>query len=434
MRKVCRPCPLSRRSVRGCLPARETNRRSGFTLIELLVVIVILGMLVGLIVPAVMRAVGTAKEAAVSSEIQGLGQAMAAFKNSYGDFPPSRIVCSESGMYDATTLGITKGLGPRTLAALRRFWPRMDLRTDGSVPAIPGKNKFYDFNGNGINDSDPSSLTHWGKPYILSGPECLVFFLGGIPQSTGASEWSVTGFAKNPQNPFQNAETANNRTPPFHEFVSSRLLAYPAEFDSGFGSPSGFPAFLDSLGSYNYKTGDPTSDGAIPFYCYFSAYGGSGYDPDDVNMFERDSATNNDLKGAFVANNAATPTPGAVTMSGGMVSPAPNPYTASTPVPTAGDGSAVASTKPRVWINAQSFQIISAGRDRVFGLGGQYSANAEAKLPFLEVKKRNLPYTADSAQTADANNGMYPVTPALGGDARAREKDNLTNFSQGKLE
>src|SRR3954464_9629029 len=99
----------------------DRRQQSGFTLIELLVVIVILGMLIGLVVPAVMRAVGTAKDAAVSSEIQGIGQALAAFKNQFGDYPPSRIVCSENGKYDVATLGGAGSpfakLAPRTLAA-----------------------------------------------------------------------------------------------------------------------------------------------------------------------------------------------------------------------------------------------------------------------------------------------------------------------------
>jgi len=69
---------------------------TGFTLIELLVVIVILGLLVGLVVPAVMNAIRTAKNAGTSAEIQALGQALAAFKNQYGEFPPSRSWCART--------------------------------------------------------------------------------------------------------------------------------------------------------------------------------------------------------------------------------------------------------------------------------------------------------------------------------------------------
>jgi len=359
-------------------------------------------------------------------------QALAAFKNQYGDYPPSRIVCSENGKYDAATLGgvgspLAK-LAPRTLAAIRRFWPRVDLRTDGSAPLIPSP-AFYDFNGNNQNDSITAT---WGKPYILSGAECLVFFLGGIPQSVGGSGWAVTGFAKSPTNPFQSATQTSNRTAPFHEFVSSRLINYPTEFNSGVGSPTGFPAFLDSLGAYNYTNNDPASDGAVPFYCYFSAYGGQGYDPSDVDMQEIDSASGSKLFGAFVSNNAPSATTAAGGVPGGIVSPAPNPYTNGPPVQTDGSGApvTVAPFKPRVWQNANTYQIISAGRDRVFGIGGQYAAAANVKLPFVRASAGG--YAPDTFQTVEANAVMTSLT--LGNDVRARESDNLTSFSQGKLD
>ena len=67
-------------------------RRSGFTMVELLVVILVLVILMGLLIPAVMRAVGTAKEAAVAAEINLMAQALADFKSKYGDYPPSRIL------------------------------------------------------------------------------------------------------------------------------------------------------------------------------------------------------------------------------------------------------------------------------------------------------------------------------------------------------
>ncbi len=50
------------------------------------------------------------------------------------------------------------------------------LSTTGPVPGIPGG--FYDFNGNGSVTIRPPIAS-----YILEGPDCLVFFLGGIPQT-----------------------------------------------------------------------------------------------------------------------------------------------------------------------------------------------------------------------------------------------------------
>ncbi|AGA30534.1 type II secretion system protein [Singulisphaera acidiphila] len=374
------------------------HHRLGFTLIELLVVIVILGLLVGLLVPAVMQAVGTAKDAAVAAEIRALSQALADFNSKYGAYPPSRIVLREDGNYSSTG-----ALGARTVSYLRRFWPRMPVSTTGAPTGIPGG--FYDFNRNGKLDTDVS--------YILSGPECLVFFLGGIAQGNSTGGWSMTGFSKNPLNPFEILTT--NRTVPLFEFNNSRLEANKS-------NGAVFPGYLDSLGN--------SYDSTQPFYCYFSAYGGAGYDPGDVDFAE----LNDDgvaMIGAFKTSNAATPPAGQSIVVG---SPAPNPYTNDPPVPTqnaAGKGDVdTDSPKYPAWQNGQTFQIISAGRDRRFGIGGQYLANGNNRLPFVDGNTSG--YLQNSFQTMQANATVTSVT--LGPNTRSVEKDNITNFSAGKLD
>ena len=58
--------------------------------------------------------------------------------------------------------------------------------------------RWYDFNGNGGTGPDP--------PYILQGHECLVFFLGGIPvHPDDHGSTCMTGFGKDPTNPFTNS-------------------------------------------------------------------------------------------------------------------------------------------------------------------------------------------------------------------------------------
>src|SRR5271166_5392173 len=78
---------------------RPARVRGGFTLVELLVVIVILAILIGLLLPAINGALRTARKAAVSSEINQLASALAAFKSRYGDYPPSRFLAVENGNY-----------------------------------------------------------------------------------------------------------------------------------------------------------------------------------------------------------------------------------------------------------------------------------------------------------------------------------------------
>ncbi|MBV8265079.1 MAG: prepilin-type N-terminal cleavage/methylation domain-containing protein, partial [Planctomycetaceae bacterium] len=81
---------------------RTPPRRYGFTMVELLVVILVLAILLGLLIPAVMRAIGSAKDAAVAAEINQMAQALADFKDRYGTYPPSRIIVSETGNYSSS--------------------------------------------------------------------------------------------------------------------------------------------------------------------------------------------------------------------------------------------------------------------------------------------------------------------------------------------
>ena len=107
----------------------------GFTLVELLVVILILAILIALLLPALNGALRTAKNAAVGGEINQLAQALASFKAKYGDYPPSRIYLSEDGNLHAAASSFHRRLQPgdityaqlgqRSIAAMRKFFPRV---------------------------------------------------------------------------------------------------------------------------------------------------------------------------------------------------------------------------------------------------------------------------------------------------------------------
>jgi prepilin-type N-terminal cleavage/methylation domain-containing protein len=388
--------------------------RRAFTMIELLVVLLILGILAALLLPAIQGAIRTAREAAVTAEINGMVQALAQFKSTYGDFPPSRIVLSENGDYTPKTLGGFAALGPRSTSYLRRFWPRAAVNASPGQPpvfspaAVAG-GSFYDYNGNGVCDT---------APYMLSGPQCLVFFLGGVPVQT-AQGLGMSGFGRNPVNPFQPG--AVNRTVPLFDFAGSRLVIDPAS------TASGVPGYMDSIGGwYNSSTGNP------PFYVYFSAYGGAGYDPDDCNMKEpNDDGTIQMIVGAFMTPNAATGMP-VMLRPDWVGSPAPNPYVNDTPIPTLANGHVDKSNfRPRAYQNGFTFQIISPGWDRLYGIGGQHDVNASTRLPFVQASAGG--YKADSAQTQEANADVTTGMP-LDLGIRARERDNLTSFSTGRLD
>jgi prepilin-type N-terminal cleavage/methylation domain-containing protein len=395
--------PIRRRPCEGRGPR-------GFTLVELMVVILILAALIALLLPALSGAVKTARNAAVGAEINQLAQALASFKAQYGDYPPSRIYLAEDGNYNAvtsiqslsiagTSQDITLGqLAQRSVSALRKFFPRVVLNTSGgAVFTGPNYPRWYDFNGNGVVD----------PPYILQGHECLVFFLGGIPLQT-ASGYGMTGFGKDPTNPFTNSLTtssnySNNRQAPFFEFNPSRLVPDPSNpYAALLPTPPQIPGYLDSLSN-------TLGNGQINFYAYFSAYGNGGYDPNDVNFTETDAYLNGPIGLTF---HVTFPVPVGGTTTNISVSPAPNPYTSALTAPY--NGTIPLAT---TYFNPQTFQIISSGVDGLYGVGGQYTPNATGET---------LPL--------DPNLSNYVPSPLADNTIRVRERDNITNFHNGKLE
>jgi prepilin-type N-terminal cleavage/methylation domain-containing protein len=404
--------PMTTPTCRRRTHPRSRLGRGGFTLIELGIVIVIIGILAALLLPAINGAVRRARDASVNSEINLMAQAMASFKSTYGDYPPSRVLLVESGDYSSfltgtnltqpvsTFLGIPAYAGDITVAQLaqrsiqtmRKFWPRAVLGSTAPLPAgaIPGG--FYDYNGNGTNDG----------AYVLDGRECLVFFLGGIRQLDASGNFGMTGFAKDPRNPFANSNMANgsSRAAPLFEFAGNRLKI-PIEKQSGtVPLVSGIPAYYDPF----------QTPGSPVFYAYFSAYGGN-YDPNDVNAIDPSNPgsyeidiNNNLLNLTLQVNFPVTPAPAAGNPNR-VNSPPPNPYTNSaTDAPT---------SLALSYFNSQSFQIIAAGADAHYGAGGQYTPDATTVLP------------------QEPPPSLSPPAPMLD---RTYEKDNLTNFHNGRLE
>jgi general secretion pathway protein G len=225
---------------------------------------------------------------------------------------------------------------------------------------------------------------------ILSGDECLVFFLGGLPQHVSTASGgglAVTGFNRDPQNPFtlatQNTGTAS-RTTPLFEFAPQRLVDVDGD---------GYPSYIDPLSANNAPADQHP-------YSYFSAYANNGYDPNDCNSGELDEFGNPVVRSFyvnFVVNNGTNPRVAAST--------APNPY-------TIGDADPSNPTTNMNWVNPQTFQIISAGRDGLWGLGGPYDASSTSNR--LPIYSTNDPANATAV--------------------RPTERDNITNFSGGRLD
>ncbi|MCA1686384.1 MAG: hypothetical protein LC745_10500, partial [Planctomycetia bacterium] len=358
-------------------------------------------------------AVRAARGASVQAEISQIAQALADFKNKFGDYPPSRILINESGAVNtassaavSTTYNdVSVGqLYQRTVTAFHKVWPRVQFGNGAAAPGVNGTTVFFDFNGNGLYDDTLKSPGT--TSYFLQGHQCLVFFLGGIPQpdpNNPGRFLGVAGFGKNPQNPFSNnvvgaAMYNGNRTPPLFEFNAGRLQPV---LGSGGTPVNGMPGYTDSLGS---STTVPPQN----FYAYFSTNNGSGYDPNDVNVLNNPET---DSKGTAIALAFSTSFP-VVTSSGGVVSPgatlspSPNPYTSGS--------SAGASVG---FLNPQTFQIISPGGDGLYGVGGAYDSAATA-----------------GALPREDTGGKYANSNSSDALLRTTENDNLTNFHNGKLQ
>lgn len=225
--------------------------RDGFTLIELMVVIVIIVILMSLVLPAISSVRARAREAQVKTDISQLEQAITAFKLDFGIDPPSQITLfATQADWDNPVLANSI----RSKGLIKQIWPRFDFAncggsSTGTTFTVPG--------------GTPAQLN-------LNGAECLVFFLGGMIDSTSGA---FVGFAKDPAHPFAprlGATGITNRQGPYFEFKGA--LNVSASAPAGDNNWSGRLTDKDKDWMPEYR--DTLPQQTMP-YVYFSASTGS---------------------------------------------------------------------------------------------------------------------------------------------------------------
>ena len=76
------------------------RKKTGFTSIELLTVLAIIALLVGLLLPALTVVRNTAREAKQKAQFTTIDLGLTAFKNDFGDYPPSDAFSHNTGQND----------------------------------------------------------------------------------------------------------------------------------------------------------------------------------------------------------------------------------------------------------------------------------------------------------------------------------------------
>lgn len=117
-------------------------KKSGLTLIELITVIGLVALLTGLLIPALNMVRDTAKQTKQKAQLNTIEIALLAFKNDYGDYPPSE------GWYDEPSPGGPLNYcGAQKLAEallgwdLLGFHPQSNWEAPGTAYADPDLNK-----------------------------------------------------------------------------------------------------------------------------------------------------------------------------------------------------------------------------------------------------------------------------------------------------
>ena len=349
------------------------QQRVGFTLIELLVVISIIAVLIGLTLAAVMQVLGIGPRADTTSRITAISNAIGTFKSEKGvtfipggsidDRPtiivPGNLVPQPNPAYGSVVGPFRlRNIYPQPGAVpnfpitepdansfearyIKRVWPNADIDGSQSPQPYPSNNILL-----ATALGNPSTLNpKFPFPADLDANQTLLFFLNGIadqdPNAPG--NFSFRGFSKNPQRPFEpysTAVTASDRTKPYLDISNKHYLA---PINTTFNPNAMSPNVVNP----NYPW---LVDGWRRPFAYFAAFNGKP------------------------AKIPPTPTP--------MVPVPPTAYDGKNDLFTIAAVQNIQKpmNTPKAYINGtryeleSGFQIVSAGKDGIFGTSGNWNS------------------------------------------------------------
>ena len=331
---------------------RSRTGRAGFTMVELLVVVSIIAVIMALLLTGIGKVRDAGTRADTMARITAINTAIGTYKSQMN----AKYI--PAGQIDLDPKLNASGVptNPTYLQVIGQF------RLMSQYPPVSNPNNPNELNVNCFEAryivsmfprANPASLidpsTSLGYTQIpqtnLDANQTLLFFLNGMQMPDGAGHTVFTGFSSNPQFPFNPAQQGivESRKGPYLELTASQLSVGAAK--------SGQQSFARVLDAYD-----------APF-AYFSAWEGK------ANYYLVNVNPNTGYTGL---NNAATGTP--------------VPYQANQAY------TAISPTSPASFVNANGWQIISAGKDGLFGTTG-----------FWTTTSSNDPYAADDLANFSAS-------------------------------